>query len=57
MGTVIEMRPREIIDMHHVEDLLTRLEWRLDEPCVDPGCLHVGVCRGDGDDVIRHVAA
>ena len=46
MGTVIDMRSREVVDMDHVAALLDRLEWRLDEPCSVPGCSHDGECCG-----------
>jgi hypothetical protein len=46
MGTVIDMRSREVVDMDRVAALLDRLEWRLDEPCSVPGCSHDGECCG-----------
>lgn len=44
MGTVIDMRSREVVDIDRVAALLDRLEWRLDEPCSVPGCSHDGEC-------------
>lgn len=46
MGTVIDIRSREIVDLDRVAALLDRLEWRLDEPCSVPGCSHDGGCYG-----------
>ena len=46
MGTVIDMRSREVVDMDRVAALLDRLEWRLDEPCSVPGCSPDGECCG-----------
>ena len=46
MGTVIDMRSREFVDLDRVADLLARLEWRLEEPCDVPGCSHDGQCCG-----------
>jgi len=46
MGTVIDMRSREAVDMDRVAALLDRLEWRLDEPCPVPDCCHDGECCG-----------
>ena len=46
MGTVIDMRSGEVVDMDRVAALLDRLEWRLDEPCSVPGCSHDGECCG-----------
>ena len=46
MGTVIDMRSREVVDIDRVAALLDRLEWRLDEPCAVPGCSHDGECCG-----------
>lgn len=46
MGTVIAMERREVVDSNRVEELLARLEWRLDEPCHVPGCSHDGECCG-----------
>jgi len=46
MGTVIDMRSREVVDVNRVTALLDRLEWRLDEPCSVPGCSHDGECCG-----------
>ncbi len=46
MGTVIDMRSGEVVDMNRVAALLDRLEWRLDEPCSVPGCSHDGECCG-----------
>ena len=46
MGTVIDMRSGEVVDIDRVAALLDRLEWRLDEPCSVPGCSHDGACCG-----------
>lgn len=46
MGTVVDIRSREIVDLDRVAALLDRLEWRLDEPCSVPGCSHDGGCHG-----------
>lgn len=46
MGTVIDMRSGEVVDIDRVAALLDRLEWRLDEPCSVPGCSHDGECCG-----------
>jgi hypothetical protein len=57
MGTVIEMRSREAIDLDRVNELLARLEWRLDEPCDVPGCSHDGSCCGAKGESLVPVAA
>ena len=57
MGTVIDMRSREVVDAHRVEELLARLEWRLDEPCHVPGCSHDGECCGAHDESLVVAAA
>ena len=57
MGTVIEMRSREAVDLDRVNELLARLEWRLDEPCDVPGCSHDGECCGARDALRVPVAA
>lgn len=46
MGTVVDIRSREIVDLDRVAALLDRLEWRLDQPCSVPGCSHDGDCCG-----------
>ncbi len=57
MGTVIELRSREVVDMDHVAALLDRLEWRLDEPCSVVGCSHDGgSCVTDGEPVLPEAA-
>ena len=57
MGTVIAMERREVVDSNRVEELLARLEWRLDEPCHVPGCSHDGECCGACDGVAVAAAA
>ena len=57
MGTVIERRSREAVDLDRVNELLARLEWRLDEPCDVPGCSHDGECCGARDALRVPVAA
>lgn len=57
MGTVIELRSREVVDMDHVAALLDRLEWRLDEPCSVVGCSHDGgSCVTDREPVLPEAA-
>lgn len=46
MGTVIDVRSRESVDLDRVAALLARLELRLDEPCSVPGCSHHEGCCG-----------
>ncbi len=57
MGTVIEMHSRGAIDAERVEALLSRLEWRLDEPCDVPGCAHGGESCGVHDEMFVAAAA
>lgn len=57
MGTVIDMRRRESVDLDRVAALLDRLEWRLDEPCDVPGCSHDGECCGACSGELAAVAA
>ncbi len=57
MGTVIDMRSRESVDLDRVAVLLARLELRLDEPCSVPGCSHnEGCCGVHGDSAVPAAA-
>jgi len=57
MGTVIDMKSREVVDLDRVADLLARLEWRLEQPCDVPGCSHDGQCCGSTAEHLVPVAA
>ena len=57
MGTVIELRSGQVVDPDRINELLSRMEWRLDEPCTVPGCSHGGVCCGAHGEIVVAMAA